>query len=435
MQRLGSFIDRIYGQCYLSPQRKTSLELPNECSLPHNSLVAQTAIWPRFWYSPQPSTCPIWRSTNVLDALTRRLRVSKMFFIVVLVPTTLSVLYFGIIASPVYISEARFVVYSPGQHFSTGSGLASLISGIGGNYSSSASQTIESYISSWDAMMALNKNYQLRHLYSEGVDFLDRFGGVFYPFTNDVRLWRYYQSMTTDTLDPSNGISTLKVQAYSAQDAQKINQFLLTKGQNIVNQLNAGAREQALQYAQEDVAQARRGLRDATVALTAYRTGQQVISPLAQSQLQLSMVSKLQDQIIQQQSQLQAILAHAPQNPNIPVLRSSIAALQSQLDGVKQQITGAHNSLAAKDSEYEALQVNQNIAEKLLEAAVTSLEQARIAAQKKELYLETISRPNLPDAPQKPRRMEGILATIIISLMIWGVLVVVVGGIKEHQER
>jgi capsular polysaccharide transport system permease protein len=368
--------------------------------------------------------------------LYHRLRgLSRMFWIVVVLPTTLSILYFGIIASPVYISEARFVVYSPGQHFSPSGGLASLISGIGGNYSSSASETIKSYISSWDAMMALNHKVNLKRVYTHGVDFLDRYGGVFDPFMNQVRLWRYYQSMTADTIDPTNGISVLKVRAYSPAEAQAMNTFLLAKGQDIVNQLNQGAREQAVRFAQIDVQQARQSLRQATEALTAYRNGQRIISPIPQSQLQLTLASKLQDQIIQQKTQLDAILAHAPQNPNIPVLRSSLQALQAQLATLKSEITGDQGSLASKDTEYETLKVNQAIAEKLLEAAVTSLEQARITAQKKELYLETISSPNKPDAPQLPRRIEGILATFIISLMIWGVLVVVVGGIREHQER
>ncbi|AIA54917.1 hypothetical protein [Acidithiobacillus caldus] len=360
---------------------------------------------------------------------------SKLFVWVVVVPTGLSILYFGFIASPVYISESRYVVYSPGEHFSSSGGLASLISGLEGSYSSSASQTIMAYISSWDAMMTLNRRFDLAKLYSQGVDWLDRYGGLFHPFKNQVRLWRYYQSMTTDSVDPTSGISTLKVKAYSPQAAQEMNRFLLAKGQAIVNQLNAGAREEAVKFARQDVEQARANLAAATVALTRYRNGQQVISPLQQSQLQLALVNKLQDQLIQEKTQLAAILAHAPQNPNIPVLRSGVQALETQIAAANAQITGDHQSLASKDTEYETLQVNQAIAQKLLEAAVTALEQARITAQKQELYLETISAPNAPDAPQLPRRLEGILATLVISLMIWGVLVVVIGGIKEHHER
>lgn len=372
----------------------------------------------------------------MLKALRTRIsNLGKLFIWVVLVPTGVSALYFGVIASPVYISEARFVVYSPNQSVST-SGLASLLSSFGGSNSTSAAQTISSYISSWDGMMAVNKPYPLKQVYGNShIDIFNRFGGIFHPYTSYVRLWRYYQSMVGDVLDPSNGISELKVNAYTPQDAQKINDFLLAKSQDIVNQLNATARHRAVFYAKQDVEQAKRSLRDATLALAEYRNSHRVFSPPAQSSLQLGMVSKLQDQLITQQTELDSILAHAPANPQIPVLKSSIHALKGQITNEQAKVTGDQESLASKDIEFERLTVNQLLAQKLLEAAVTSLEQARVTAQKQELYLETISRPNLPDAPQKPKRFEDILAVLVVSLMVWGVLSILYAGVKEHHER
>nr|WP_226818675.1 capsule biosynthesis protein [Acidithiobacillus montserratensis] len=362
-------------------------------------------------------------------------KLNKLFIWIVLVPTGLSILYFGLIASPVYISEARFVVYSPNQRVSS-SGLASLLSNLGGSNSTSAAQTISSFIASWDGMMSVNKLYPLKQIYGNSeIDIFNRFGGVFYPYTSYVRLWRYYQSMVADTLDSSNGISELKVRAYTAKDAQKINDFLLKKSQDIVNQLNATARSRAVFYAKQDVEQAKRSLRDATLALAEYRNNHRVFSPPAQSSLQLGMVSRLQDQLITQQTELSSIMAHAPANPQIPVLKSSIQALQGQIAAEQAKVTGDRQSLASKDIEFERLTVNQLLAQKLLEAAVTSLEQARMTAQKQELYLETISRPNLPDAPQEPKRFEDILAVLIVSLMIWGVSSILYAGVKEHHER
>jgi len=372
----------------------------------------------------------------VLKALWTRIKnLNKLFIWIVLVPTGLSVLYFGLIASPIYISEARFVVYSPNQRVST-SGLASLLSNLGGSNSTSAAQTISSYISSWDGMMAVNNLYPLKQIYgNDHIDIFNRFGGIFHPYSSYVRLWRYYQNMVADTLDSTNGISELKVRAFTARDAQKINDFLLKKSQDIVNQLNETARHRAVYYAKQDVDQAKRTLRDATLALAEYRNNRRVFSPPAQSSLQLGMVSKLQDQLIAMQTELQSIVAHAPDNPQIPVLKSSIKALQGEIATEQSKVTGDRESLASKDIEFERLTVNQLLAQKLLEAAVTSLEQARLTAQKQELYLETISRPNLPDAPQQPKRFEDILAVLIVALMIWGVLSILYAGVKEHHER
>ena len=373
----------------------------------------------------------------MLKALwTRVSHLNKLFIWMVLVPTGLSILYFGLIASPVYISESSFVVYSPNHQVSSSSGLASLLSTLGGSNSTSAAQTISAYISSWDAMMALNQAYDLKQVYGNSdIDLFNRFGGIFYPYHSYVRLWRYYQSMVGDVMDTSNGISKLKIRAYTPQDAKKLNDFLLAKSQDIVNQLNATARHRAVFYAKQDVAQAKRSLRDATLALAVYRNSHQVFSPPAQSSLQLNMVSRLQDQLIAQQTQLSAILAHAPDNPQIPVLKSSIQALKGQITAEQGKVTGDRESLASKDIEFERLTVNQLLAQKLLEASVTSLEQARMTAQKQELYLETISRPNLPDAPQQPKRFEDILAVLLVSLMVWGVFSILYAGIKEHHER
>ena len=360
---------------------------------------------------------------------------NKLFIYVVLLPTGLSILYFGFIASPVYISESSFVVYSPSQHVSS-SGLASLLSGLGGSNSTSAAETIHAYIESWDALMSLQRTYDLKKIYgNDHIDIFNRFGGILYPYTSMVKLLRYYQSMVTDKLGTTDGITKLKVRAYSADDARKINAFLLQKSQDIVNQLNDNARHKSVYYARQDVKSAEEKLKQATLALAQYRNVHSVFNPAAQSALQLGLVSKLQDQLITQKTQLDAILAHAPGNPQIPVLKSSIKALEGEIKTEENKVTGSGQSLASKDTEYEHLSVNQLLAEKLLEAAVTSLEQARLTAQKQELYLETISRPNLPDAPQEPKRFEDVLAVLLVSLMIWGVLSILLAGVREHHAR
>ncbi len=368
-------------------------------------------------------------------SLSQRLRKHRLFLWVVVLPTFLSVLYFGFLASPVYVSESSFVVYSQNERLPS-SGLGSLLSGLAGSNSTSAAQTIDAYVRSWDAMMALNRAFNLKKVYgNDSISVFNRFGGVFYPYSSFVRLLKYYRGKVVDELDATTGITTLKVRAFNPKDAQKINAFLLAKSQDIVNQLNQNARQKAVAYAKKDVATAEQRLRSATLALAEYRNRKGVFNPQAQSGLELGMVSRLQDQLIQQQTQLDAIVAHAPNNPQIPVLRSSIATLKAEIQAQSAKVTGSEGSLASKDKEYERLFINQLLATKLLEAAVTSLEQARLTAQKQELYLETISRPNLPDAATEPHRLEGILATFLITLLLWGVLSILVAGIREHHER
>ncbi len=360
---------------------------------------------------------------------------NTLFLYTVAVPTTLSVLYFGLIASPVYISESRFVVYTPSQHVSATS-LSSLLGSMSGNNSSSAAYAVHDYIDSWDAMKTLDQKFDLRKVYgNHDIDLFDRFGGLVYSETSNVELLHYYRHKVGDSIDTTSGITSLRVSAYSAAEAQQLNQFLLKKSEDIVNQMNDTAHKMAVEYANKEVLEAETKLQRATVALAAYRNKHKVFSPPAQSALQLQMVSKLQDQLIANQGQLDAIRIHAPRNPQIPVLESNIHSLEQEIQKLSSEVTGAGESLATKDVEYERLTVNQVLQQKLLEVAVTSLEQARLTALKQELYLETISNPSLPDDNEEPKRGQDILATLLVSLIIWGILTIVIAGVREHHDR
>lgn len=364
----------------------------------------------------------------------RRLKnIDRLFQLIVLLPTAIALLYFGLIASPVYISQSSFVVYTPNQRGGGQTGLAALLSTLGGSNSTSAAETISTYTQSWSAMEALNQTYNLRKIFGDA-DIFNRFGGIFHPFTDMVHLWRYYQNMVADGPDPTSGISTLTVRAYTPQDAQKINAFLLAKGQTIVNQLNETARKSAVSYAEQDVQAAQEKFKAATLAVAQYRNEQGVYDPNAQSKGQFGLIQQLQGKLADVTIELSSLMAHAPDNPQIPVLETTIASLHRQIQKAEQTVTGSGKSLASQDTQYQILNVNLMLSQALLESAVVSLEQARTTAQKQELYLETISSPNLPDAAEEPKRLEDILAVFIVCTMIWGVVRIIIGGIREHKD-
>ena len=64
--------------------------------------------------------------------------------------------------------------------------------------------------------------------------------------------------------------------------------------------------------------------------------------------------------------------------------------------------------------------------------ALASLEQARNEAHRKQLYLERIAQPNLPDLAMEPKRLRAFFATMVLTLITWGVVSMVVAGVKEH---
>ena len=119
----------------------------------------------------------------------------------------------------------------------------------------------------------------------------------------------------------------------------------------------------------------------------------------------------------------------------IPLLKKGIADLQQQIANQSANVAGNRESLASKSVEYERLTLAQSFAQRELAAEISSLEQARIQSEKRQLFIETIVSPNQPDQPLLPHRARGILATTVIGLLLWGIMSVIVGGIREHTEQ
>ncbi len=363
-------------------------------------------------------------------------RINKLFLFLVVIPTLGSSLYFGLIASDVYISQSKFVIYNP-QTPSPGTGLGGLLQGVGlGNNSSYAANAVHDYLLSRDALQDLQKTLHYRQMVSrQGIDPFNRFGGWVWFDTTFEQLYRYYTRMVGDEVDATSNISTLNVDAYTAIDAQRVNQKLLTLAQQLVNRMNARANQDSVQFYQRQVLAAEAKVQAAAEALARYRNHSKVFSPAPQADLQAQLVSKLQDQQLAAQVQLGQMELNAPKNPRIPLIKKGIADLQRQIANQSAEVAGNHESLASKSVEYEQLNLAQSFAQKELAAAISSLKQARIQAQKHQLFIETIVQPNKPDEPMLPRRMRNILSTTIITLFLWGIFSVIIGGIREHNER
>jgi capsular polysaccharide transport system permease protein len=65
---------------------------------------------------------------------------------------------------------------------------------------------------------------------------------------------------------------------------------------------------------------------------------------------------------------------------------------------------------------------------------LASLEDARNEALRKQAYVERVDQPNLPDKAVEPRRVRGVFATFLLGLVAWGVLTMLLAGVREHKD-
>ena len=146
------------------------------------------------------------------------------------------------------------------------------------------------------------------------------------------------------------------------------------------------------------------------------------------------MVSKLQDELIATRTQLAELQRYAPDNPQVEAFRVRIGSLQHQMNEESAKVAGNQRSLAGAVAQYQRLSLESQLADKQLAASMSSLVEAQNEARRKQAYVERIARPNMPDESTEPRRLRGILATFILGLVAWGVLSMLLAGIREHRD-
>jgi capsular polysaccharide transport system permease protein len=370
-------------------------------------------------------------STDVVITRRRRLpRPDRLFFLVVGVPLLLAIFYFGFLASDIYISESKFVVRSPEKPAQTGLGV--ILKTAGFTNAGDEVYAAQSYATSRDALRAINRGDAFKNAYTRPlISTVDRFD----PFGSNgsfENLYQYFRGKVALNNDSTTSISTLAVRAFTPEDARKFNEQLLELSETTVNRLNQRGRQDLVHYAEAEVADAKARAQQAAVALAAYRNRSGVVDPEKQAEAQMQMISKLQDDLIAAKTELAQLQRYTPQNPRIPVVRTQLATIQRELAVQLGQVAGSNRSLAATAVRFQRLQLENEFAAKQLASALASLEEARSESNRKQAYVERIVEPNLPDSPAEPRRLRGIFATLVLSLLAYGILRMLLAGVREH---
>lgn len=355
------------------------------------------------------------------------------FWAIVGVPTLVAAVYYFGIASPQYLSEAEFVVRGPGSQKPMIGGVAGLLQGSGVSGGQDDAMMVQAFIMSRDAVRDLDRHVDLRAMLDRPeADFVSRFPGMINWRTDFEALYKAYSRFVQVDFDQSTNVSTLQVKAYRPEDAQKIGKALLAASEQLVNQLNERARQDAVSSFQSEVDQTQEHIAAIQGQLTAYRIKEQILDPKSAAEGPLKLLGELNAQRAAAEAQLADALKNAPHSPQIRVLKTSIASLDKLIDEERSKITGDTGSVAAVQTGYEQLDIAQKLAEKQLESAYKSLEAAQLDAQRQQLYLETIEQPGLPDFPLYPKRIVSFSMVLATCLLAYGIAWLLVASVREH---
>ncbi|MFT4103415.1 MAG: hypothetical protein QM674_20770 [Burkholderiaceae bacterium] len=322
---------------------------------------------------------------------------------------------------------------SPSKPMATG--LGALLQSAGFTRAQDDSYTVQDYLLSRDAVRDIDKEFDLRAAFGGGeIDRLSRFAGLWWDDSFEA-LYRYYRNQIAEvTLDPQSSIITLTVRAFSADEASRINESLLRQSEALVNRLNERGRRDLVAFAQADVERAQAKARTAIAAVADYRREHAIFDPERQSAIQLQFVAKLQEELIASRAQLAQVRALTTDSAQLAMLSRRVQSLVQDIGRESRNVAGGDVSLAAKSTEYERLSLEREFADRQVAAAMASLEQAHTDALRKQLYLERLVQPNMPDIAIEPRRIRAVLSTLALGLIAFGILSLLLAGVREHRD-
>lgn len=354
-----------------------------------------------------------------------------LFIGVFLLPVFLAVVYFGFLASDIYVSETKFILRSPGGS-ETGS-LSSLSQGQMSGRSDDDAYALIEYITSRDAARTMETDHNMKDLMSHsGLDFLNQYPSPFLK-DNQERYFQAYRNHVDATLDSVTGIVTLVTRAFRPDDAKNMALSMLQISDTFVNGLNSRSNRDAQNFAKSFLNQSQLELANVETELAAYRNTQMVLDPSKESEASLMQLGRMTTEVAKMEAALEQQRAVAPNSPSLKPLAGQIDAYRAQIDALRKTIVGDPKSIVSKIKDYELLTLQRDIATKKIALATAQFEKTRQEAQNHRIYLQTVVEPNSPDVPKQPYRLLMILAVAIVAFAIYNIAKHFVAATLEHR--
>jgi capsular polysaccharide transport system permease protein len=361
----------------------------------------------------------------------RRKGLTYSFILFVVIPSIIGTIYTTFFASNRYVSEAGFSVRS--ITMGGGNELLGAFTGLASSGSTTSdSYMVLNYLESRDFLERLQKDFDFKAVYgSKDIDLFSRL--IFKQHAE--RVLKYWQRRIRTSFDSSSGIIHFEIQGFSPHETKRVSDLAVQYVDELINTLSEKARQDAVGYAEREVALAEQRQLAVLKKIREFRSFGKTMDPMASAAVQIEILAGLEKQLIEIQTRIHTL------EPTVDDDAPSIKNLQRQAASLKQQIasqtaeiraTGSDQELVVLLAAYEELQVEKEFAQKAYASALSSLEAARVEASRQQRYLAVYSKPALADFALYPRKIVSPIFTFIFSIIFWGIGSLIVYAVRDH---
>ena len=336
---------------------------------------------------------------------------SALFALCFVLPTLAGAIYYGLIASDRYVTEASFAI-RPAIGFGvqattdnkSGSG------GTGGAMGQMLNQDrhiVEEYVLSRPMVEAVETQLPIREWFSrDSIDWFSRFD----PEKPIEKFLRYWRKRIDVSIEPDSNIITLTVEAFDPNESFAMTQAVMREAERMVNALSTTMREDAvaestreLRFAEDKMLKTRLQARD-------LRNRAGVLDAQKANEANLKLITGMREARVNLAVQL-AIGQRdlGPEARRIIDIKQQIKDLDENVARIERssasQDPGQKQLLSDALTQFEALDDERKNMEKVYKAKLEAYEMARVVSARQIEFFSPIVQPVKAESSTQPRRL------------------------------
>ncbi|MEI6160268.1 MAG: capsule biosynthesis protein [Roseococcus sp.] len=356
----------------------------------------------------------------------------RPFTMWVILPSLIASFYLFFVAAPQYLSEARFTVRAQQPRAASAGGAMGEILGSAGFITSPENiASVRDFLLSHDAVRKVRENMDLVEIFRRPE--ADPISRLWWANPTAERLRWFFRWQVTVTVDPTTGITDLRVWSFRPLDSQALSSRLMEISEELVNDMNTKIREESLRIARSEIRRAETRVTDARVALTMFRQQERAVDPSATASAAVSTISSLEGDIARARSELQTLQGFArPGSPQIVNLQNRIRGMEAQVAEERERIAAAGSGVTELIETFARLNAEVALAQSQLEANVVVLDRANSDAARQSIFLLRIVEPNLAERSLFPLPYWASLYVFLSLSVLYGLTWLILTGMREH---
>lgn len=369
-----------------------------------------------------------WAQASLAPALLRRRTFGAAF-----VASVLAALYWGIVASDRYISEAHVII----QRTDLAGGQTMDFSGLLGNVTGgnlSDQLLLRDHLRSVDMLLKLDERLNLRAHYSDWRR--DPLSRLWFEDTPLEYFHRHYLKRVSVELDSYSGVLIIRAQAYDPDTTHAIAALLVEAGEDYMNAMAHRLAGEQVAFLEQQVDSLSERVMHTRQVLLEFQNHKGMVSPQDAAENLVGIVNRLEAQLAELQTRRSAMAGYLmPNSPNLVEVDMQISAIKNQLTRQNARLAAPEGTALNKTvEEYQRLQLDAEFAQDVYKTALVALEKGRVEATRTLKKVSVLQHPTMPQYPLQPRRMYNTIVFMLVALLIAGVVHLVAAIIRDHKD-